>query len=57
MRAPAAGRPRCRPGRFEQSLERWFTATELYPRQLREVDRDTYFAMKRKEYQRQQATR
>jgi len=45
------------PARFEQSLERWFSATELYPRQLREIDRDTYFAMKRSEYQRQQTTR
>jgi len=42
------------PARFEESLGRWFNATELYPRQLREIDRDTYFAMKRKEYQRQQ---
>jgi hypothetical protein len=42
------------PARFEQSLERWFNATELYPRQLREIDRDTYFAMKRSEYARQQ---
>jgi hypothetical protein len=42
------------PARFEQSLERWFNATELYPRQLREIDRDTYFAMKRSEYVRQQ---
>jgi len=42
------------PARFEQSLERWFSATELYPRQLREIDRDTYFAMKRSEYARQQ---
>jgi len=42
------------PARFEQSLERWFSATELYPRQLREVDRDAYFAMKRSEYVRQQ---
>jgi hypothetical protein len=41
------------PERFEQSLERWFNATELYPRQLREVDRDAYFAMKRSEYLRQ----
>jgi len=41
-------------GRFEQSLERWFNATELYPRQLREIDREAYFAMKRSEYQRQQ---
>jgi hypothetical protein len=45
------------PARFEQSLERWFDATELYPRQLREIDRDTYFAMKRSEYARQQAAR
>jgi len=45
------------PARFEQSLERWFNATELYPRQLREIDRDTYFAMKRSEYLRQQAAR
>jgi hypothetical protein len=44
------------PARFEQSLERWFSATELYPRQLREIDRDTYFAMKRSEYARQQTT-
>lgn len=40
--------------RFEQSIERWFSATERYPRQLHEVDRDTYLAMKRREYQRQQ---
>jgi len=42
------------PARFEQSLERWFNATELYPHQLREIDRETYFAMKRSEYARQQ---
>lgn len=40
--------------RFEQSLTRWFDATELYARQLHEVDRDTYLAMKRGEYRRQQ---
>ena len=43
------------PDRFEESLERWFSATELYPLQLREIDRDSYFAMKRSEYARQQA--
>jgi len=43
------------PDRFEVSLERWFSATELYPLQLREIDRDSYFAMKRSEYARQQA--
>lgn len=42
------------PARFEQSLERWFNATELYPRQLREIDREAYFTMKRSEYLRQQ---
>ena len=43
------------PQRFEQSLERWYSATERYPRQLHEIDRDSYLAMKRREYQRQQA--
>lgn len=42
------------PERFEESLERWFTATELYAIQLHEVDHDAYIAMKRREYQRQQ---
>lgn len=42
------------PERFEHSLDLWFTATELYPRQLHEVDRDAYLAMKRREYERQQ---
>ena len=41
-------------GRFEKSIERWFDATERYPRQLHEIDRDTYLEMKRSEYQRQQ---
>jgi hypothetical protein len=40
--------------RFEQSLGRWYDATELYPRQLHEADRATYLAMKRREYLRQQ---
>ena len=43
--------------RIEQSLERWFDATERYPRQLHEVDRATYLAMKRREYQRQHPSR
>lgn len=41
------------PERFERSMERWFRATELWPRQLRELDHDTYAAMKRNEYRRQ----
>jgi hypothetical protein len=39
----------------EERLQRWFTATERYPRQLREMDRQTYLDMKRGEYERQQA--
>lgn len=39
------------PWRFDH----WFDATEKYPRQLHEVDRSTYLAMKRSEYQRQQS--
>ena len=37
-------------------LEAWFTATEQYARQLHEVDKESYLAMKRAEYQRQQAS-
>jgi hypothetical protein len=43
------------PQRFEESLERWFAATEHYALQLHEMDHDTYIAMKRREYLRQQA--
>jgi hypothetical protein len=39
---------------LEKRLQSWFTATELYPRQLHEVDRATYIEMKRSEYLRQQ---
>ena len=42
------------PERLERSLERWFDATERFPRQLHEVDRDAYLEMKRSEYHRQQ---
>lgn len=38
----------------EKSLRQWFSATERYPRQLREVDREAYLDMKRAELQRQQ---
>jgi hypothetical protein len=41
------------PQRFTASSERWFAATERYALQLHELDRDTYIAMKRAEYQRQ----
>lgn len=42
------------PQRVEQRIQRWFTATERYPRQLREMDRETYVTMKRQEYGKQQ---
>lgn len=41
--------------RLEKSIETWFDATERYPRQLHEMDRAAYLAMKRGESQRQQA--
>jgi hypothetical protein len=40
--------------RVEKRLRDWFAATELYPRQLHELEQDEYLVMKRKEYQRQQ---
>ena len=40
--------------RFEESLERWYAATERYALQLHEIDRDDYITMKRNEYLRQQ---
>ena len=44
------------PLRLQKRLQSWFTATEQYPRQLREVGRAAYIDMKRSEYLRQQAT-
>lgn len=41
--------------RLDKRIETWFTGTERYPRQLREMDRSTYLAMKRGEHERQQA--
>ncbi|HEY8050480.1 MAG TPA: DedA family protein [Ramlibacter sp.] len=45
---PAARQP-------EQRFAAWFDATERYPRQLHEVERDDYLRMKRNEYRRQLA--
>lgn len=42
------------PQQLEKRLQAWFDATEKYPRQLREVDRDSYLRMKRDEVRRQQ---
>jgi len=44
------------PLQLQKRLQSWFTATEQYPRQLREVDRTAYLEMKRSEYLRQQTT-
>lgn len=38
----------------ERRIQGWFSATERYARQLHEMDRETYVAMKRQEYERQQ---
>lgn len=38
---------------LEQRLQYWYTATEKYPRQLHEMEREQYLDMKRKEYRRQ----
>jgi len=38
----------------DKRIQSWFSATERYPRQLHEMDRSTYVAMKRQEYERQQ---
>jgi hypothetical protein len=40
--------------RVEQRIQKWFSETERYPRQLREMDRETYVQMKRQEYGRQE---
>ena len=42
------------PAQLEKRLNDWFDATERYPRQLHEMDRGTYVAMKRQDYVRQQ---
>jgi hypothetical protein len=44
------------PDHFEESLERWFAATERYAPQLHEVAHDDYIEMKRREHLRQQQT-
>lgn len=41
--------------RLEKSLHDWFAATELYPRQLHELEQNQYLDMKRKEFVRQRA--
>ena len=41
--------------RLDSRLKHWFDATEEYPRQLREVDKASYLAMKKAEHQRQQS--
>jgi hypothetical protein len=38
----------------EKRFANWYDSTAQYSRQLKEVEREDYLAMKRKEYQRQQ---
>lgn len=38
----------------ERRINAWFSGTERYPRQLREMDRSTYVQLKRQDYGRQQ---
>ena len=40
------------PEQFEKRLELWFSATERYPRQLHEMDRPVYLAIKRADRER-----
>lgn len=40
--------------RAEKSFRDWFAATEIFARQLHEMEQSEYMTMKRKEYQRQQ---
>ena len=40
--------------RVEKRIQGWFDATERYPKQLREMTRPIYVAMKRQEWERQQ---
>lgn len=40
--------------RLDKRLNQWFSATERYPRQLREMDRGSYLATKREVYGKQQ---
>jgi len=39
--------------RVDKRIDQWFSATERYPQQLHEMDRNTYVSMKRQEYGRQ----
>lgn len=39
---------------LEKRLQQWYNSTDQYARQLHEVERNDYLAMKRREYQRQQ---
>lgn len=41
-------------GQVEKRLQKWFAATEAYPLQLREMEKDEYLQMKRAEHARQQ---
>lgn len=53
MEAYLAALDQPRAEQFASSLAYWFDATEEYPLQLHEVERASYIAMKKDEYQRQ----
>jgi len=40
-------------GQSEQRQRHWFAAAEQFPRQLHEIDLDTYLALKREDRQRE----
>ena len=44
------------PTQLDRRLQNWFSAVEMYPRQLHELERGEYIAMKRDEYRRQLTT-
>ena len=45
--------PRRRAAQLDQRLNTWFDATERYARQLHEMSREDYLAMKHNEYKQQ----
>jgi hypothetical protein len=45
------------PEQFDKRLELWFSATERYPRQLHEMDKPVYLAIKRADRQRDHGAR
>ena len=55
LEAYLAASPLPSAARTEKSLHDWFAACERFPRQLHEMERNEYLAMKRREFARQRA--